>query len=224
MSIGSRSRPDADDRRQLESRRRELDTKLVHDPREAARVIGRLMATNATFGLDAVAAQQTRALYVEACQGLSAWALDAARLAFGAGRNRVAWDRQRCPSSAQLAEEARLFERQFEDECRAIAAILDAEVFDEPSPDELKARRAKVGELLAGLADSMKMASAGQDGGQKREREALRRENARALARDHAAMAAAGVPVPTIGGFAVSAALAANIAEHAEKTGAGEGV
>lgn len=209
-SIALRDAPSEDERRELALHQGGLVAALAPaEQATALRTIAKLIAGFPSFGMDAGAARQTVALYAEACRALPSWALEAARQAFAAGTNRVTWDQSRCPTSAQFAAEARLHVQAKADELAEVTTVLDAKVTDKIglTDEERAVGLALLQQAKADIARTNDVS----DTPEKRRRAAFRRDADRQLARDHAAMAAAGIAPPMLGSFPISAALAAQL-------------
>ncbi|TNC14887.1 hypothetical protein FF100_04730 [Methylobacterium terricola] len=166
--------------------------------------------------MDANAARQTIALYVEALDSIPTWAIEAARKRFSKGQAKVLWDFKSCPSSAQLVGESRHMMLDVEEELHRLNLILNATIVDtDTTEDERKAALAHWETLKREILNTN-----GADSPRNLQVEALRETNQREKLKEHARLAAAGIDLPvSADGLTVSQSLRESNQRYAAERG-----
>ncbi|AWB21223.1 hypothetical protein DA075_10105 [Methylobacterium currus] len=152
MAISASRVPGIAERAALEERRDELARALRQGGKAHQPAVARLLGAFPAFGADDISTADAIDDWVKILSPLPVWAVAEAVQRFRESRATTPYDRGRCPTEPQVIAEARVLTAPIDEELRRIAAILDAEVIPEPSPED----REKVAQLVRDLAASLR--------------------------------------------------------------------
>ena len=151
-AISASLAPTVAERGVLEARRDELQAALCQGGKAHQPAAAQLVFVFPAFGADEISDAATIERLVGTLAPYPVWAVSEAVQRFRHNRAVTAWDRGRCPTEPQIVAEVRAIMAPVEAELHRISSILDAEVLPEPT----EADRAKVAQLAADLARSMR--------------------------------------------------------------------